>query len=94
MSVLFRDIIGSTSPVLVATSTIALLYLISRFYIFIITPDPLADFEWIGLKREWFAKWRANLRSLTNMRETMLEGYEKVKKITSPINCADNTIVQ
>jgi hypothetical protein len=79
MSVLLEDVIGSTSPVLVATSTIALLYLLSRLYSCIITPDHLAGFEWIGLKQEWLPKWRANLRSLTNMRETMLEGYEKVE---------------
>jgi len=88
MSMPLRDIANSTSPVLLAATTIAIFFLICQSYSFITAPDPLAEFEWAGLKRESFAKWRANVRSLTNMRETMLEGYKKVETSTHILSTA------
>lgn len=34
--------------------------------------------SWIGLKKQWFAKYRGGFATLHNTREMIVEGYEKV----------------
>lgn len=36
---------------------------------------------WIGLKKVWFARFRAGMDAVMNTREMLVEGYEKVRAL-------------
>lgn len=37
--------------------------------------------DWVGLRAEWFPKFRASLRTISGIREMLEDGYEKVSSI-------------
>jgi hypothetical protein len=48
---------------------------------------------WVGLRAEWFPKFRASLRTISGIRQMLDEGYEKVGSWASPYTSGDKPVL-